>query len=81
VEFDYADTVFKESLKNYEITRAKLVSSPTHRINRACVTSLTFCHDLLTVYVTTQFVFTGLDPHHVQRALGDVLHQPCAQLN
>jgi hypothetical protein len=35
VEFDYAITVLKESLKGYNITRAKLVINPTHRFNRA----------------------------------------------
>jgi hypothetical protein len=35
VEFDYAIAVLKGSLKDYDITRAKLVISPTHRINRA----------------------------------------------
>jgi hypothetical protein len=35
VEFDYNVTVLKESLKDYDITRAKLVISPTHRFNRA----------------------------------------------
>jgi hypothetical protein len=35
VEFDYVVTVLKESLKDYGITRAKLIISPTHRFNRA----------------------------------------------
>jgi hypothetical protein len=35
VEFDYAVAVLKESLKDYDITRAKMVISPTHHINRA----------------------------------------------
>jgi hypothetical protein len=81
VEFDYAVTELKESMKDYDITRAKLVISSTHHITKACVTSPTFCHDVLTIYVITQIAFTYLDPHHVQRALGDVLHQPCAQSN
>jgi hypothetical protein len=80
-EFDHAITILKESLKDYDITRAKLVTSSTHRITRVCVTSPTFCHDILTTYVITQFVFTDLDLHHVQRELGDVLYQPCAQSN
>jgi hypothetical protein len=80
-EFDHAITILKESLKDYDITRAKLVTSSTHRITRVCVTSPTFCHDILTIYVITQFVFTDLDLHHVQRELGDVLYQPCAQSN
>jgi hypothetical protein len=32
VEFDYAIAILKESLKDYDITWAKLVFSPTHRI-------------------------------------------------
>jgi hypothetical protein len=35
VEFDYVVDVLKDSLKDYDITRAKLVISPTHYINRA----------------------------------------------
>jgi hypothetical protein len=81
VEFDYVVTVLKESMKNYDITRAKMVISSTHHITRACVTLPTFYHDVLIVYVITQFAFTDLDPRHVQRPLGDVLHQPCAQSN
>jgi hypothetical protein len=34
VEFDYTVTVLKKSLTDYDITRAKLLISPTHRINR-----------------------------------------------
>jgi hypothetical protein len=42
-------------MKDYDITRAKPVISCTHRITRACVISPTFCHDVLIVYVVTQF--------------------------
>jgi hypothetical protein len=33
VEFDFTVTVLKDSLKDYGITRAKLVNSLTHHIN------------------------------------------------
>jgi hypothetical protein len=32
VEFDYAVSVLKDSMKDYDITRAKLVISISHRI-------------------------------------------------
>jgi hypothetical protein len=40
VEFDYAVTVLKDSMKDYDITRAKLVISRTHRMcNFMCTLS------------------------------------------
>jgi hypothetical protein len=74
VEFDYVVTVLKDNMKDYDITRARLLISSTHHITRACVISCIFYHDILTIYVVTQFVFADLDPHHIQRALGHVLY-------
>jgi hypothetical protein len=53
VEFDYAVTILKYSMKDYDIIRAKLVISCTHHTNMACVISSTIYHDILTVYVIT----------------------------
>jgi hypothetical protein len=63
VEFDYAIIVLKDSMKDYDITRAKLVISTTHCM---CV----LCHDILTVYVVTQFVFADLDPPSYSKNIG-----------
>jgi hypothetical protein len=39
-----------------------------------CLNSCILYHDILTVYIVTQFVLAYLDPHLIQRALGHVLY-------
>jgi hypothetical protein len=34
VEFDYAVTVLKDSMKEYDITRAKMVITSTHHVSQ-----------------------------------------------
>jgi hypothetical protein len=75
VHFNYAVTVLRDNMKDYDISRAKLVSSRARH-------TFQFIHTHLRCTAHLQhhklILFVDLDPNHLQRTLGRVLYQPCA---